>query len=220
VTTETEDGEASVYAAEKVLVAVGRRPVTDTLDVEAAGLEPDDGGFLPVDERRETDVEGIFAVGDVAGEPMLAHVASAEGIVAAEVAAGEDVTFDPRAVPAVVFTDPEIATVGLTEAEAEEAGYDPVVGEFPLRASGRALTLEETDGFVELVADGESGQVLGGRMVGPEASELVAEMGLAVEQGLTVEDVADTIHAHPSLAESVMDAAENALGQAIHTLNR
>jgi dihydrolipoamide dehydrogenase len=221
VQTETEDGETSSYRADRVLVAVGRRPVTDTLDLHNAGLEPDENGCLETDDRMRTDVDGIYAIGDVASQgPMLAHVASKQGIVAAEHVAGEPVAFDAQAVPAAVFTDPEIGTVGMTEAEAEEAGFDPVVGQFSFRASGRAMTTGETDGFVRLVADGESGFVLGGQIVGPEASELVAEVALAVEMGATLEDVADTIHTHPTLAEAVMEAAEHAQGQAIHTLNR
>ncbi|WP_049984752.1 dihydrolipoyl dehydrogenase [Halobellus rufus] len=220
VSTETEDGEESVYEGDAVLVAVGRQPVTDTLELENIGLEPDENGFLATDDRARTDVENVFAVGDVAGEPMLAHKASAEGIVAAEVAAGEPSALDQQAIPAAVFTDPEIATVGMTEAEAEETGFDPVVGEMPLRASGRALSMGESEGFVRIVADEESGIVLGGQLVGPNASELVAEVALAVEMSATLEDVAGTIHTHPTLAEAVMEAAENAQGQAIHTLNR
>jgi dihydrolipoamide dehydrogenase len=151
---------------------------------------------------------------------MLAHVGSKEGIVAAEVVAGEPVGLDYQAVPAAVFTDPEIGTVGMTEAEAEEAGFDPVVGQMPFNASGRALTTGHTEGFVRVVADEGTGFVLGGQIVGPEASELVAELALAVEMGATLEDVAATIHTHPTLAEATMEACENALGQAIHTLNR
>ncbi|MFD1686717.1 dihydrolipoyl dehydrogenase [Halobellus litoreus] len=220
VTTETEDGETSEYLGDAVLVAVGRQPVTDTLELESIGLEPDENGFLATDDRARTDVENVFAVGDVAGEPMLAHKASAEGIVAAEVAAGEPAALDQQAIPAAVFTDPEIATVGMTEAEADEAGFDPVVGEMPLRASGRALSMGESEGFVRIVADEESEIVLGGQLVGPNASELVAEVALAVEMSATLEDVAGTVHTHPTLAEAVMEAAENAQGQAIHTLNR
>ncbi|WP_144900788.1 dihydrolipoyl dehydrogenase [Halobellus captivus] len=220
VATETEDGEESEYEGEAVLVAVGRQPVTDTLEVESIGLEPDENGFLATDDRARTDIENIFAVGDVAGEPMLAHKASAEGIVAAEVAAGEPSALDQQAIPAAVFTDPEVATVGLTEREADEFGFEPVVGEMPLRASGRALSMGESEGFVRIVADEESGIVLGGQLVGPNASELVAEVALAVEMSATLEDVAGTIHTHPTLAEAVMEAAENAQGQAIHTLNR
>ncbi len=220
VTTETEDGEQSSYEADKVLVAVGRSPVTDTLDLDNAGLETDERGFIETDDRTRTAVDGIHAVGDVAGEPMLAHKGSKEGIVAAEVIAGEPAALDYQAIPAAVFTDPEIGTVGMTTAEAEEAGFTPAVGKFPFNASGRALTTGHTDGFVRIVADEETGFVLGGQIVGPEASELIAELALAIEMGATLEDVASTIHTHPTLAEAVMEAAEHAQGEAIHTLNR
>jgi len=218
--SEAVEDEGLNLQAEKVLVAVGRAPVTDTVNPEAIGLEPDDRGFLQTDEEARTDVEHVFAVGDVAGEPMLAHKGSKEGQVAAEVIAGEPAALDYQAIPAAVFTDPEIGTVGLTVEEAEDEGFDPLVGEFPFRASGRALTTGESDGFVRLVADEETGFVLGGQVVGPDASELIAEIGLAVEMGATVEDVASTVHTHPTLSEAVMEAAENALGHAIHTLNR
>jgi dihydrolipoamide dehydrogenase len=220
IQTEDEDGEQSVYDTDRVLVAVGREPVTDTVGLEAIGLEPDENGFLSTNDRCQTELDHVYAVGDMAGEPMLAHKASAEGIVAAEAIAGEDVTFDPRAIPAVVFTEPEIGTVGLTEDEAASVGHDTLVGEFPLRSNGRALTTGNAEGFVKLVADADTERVLGGQIVGPEASELIAEITLAVEQGLTLEDVAGTIHTHPTLSESVMEAAEHALGQAIHTMNR
>ena len=217
---EAAEAEAVELDTEKVLVAVGRQPVSDTLSLEDAGVETDDRGFIETDDRTRTNVEHIHAVGDVAGEPMLAHAGSYEGQVAAEVIAGEPAAVDYQAMPAVVFTDPEIATVGMTEAEAEEAGFEPLVGKFPFQASGRALTTGDTDGFVKIVADAESEFVLGGAVVGPEASELLAELGLAVEMGATLEDVGGTIHAHPTLAEATMEAAENALGRAIHTLNR
>jgi dihydrolipoamide dehydrogenase len=220
VTTETEDGETSEYAAEKVLVAVGRQPVTDTANVEAVGLEPNDQGVIETDEQARTAVEHVFAAGDVAGEPMLAHKAYREGEVAAEVIAGEPAALDHQAVPAAVFTDPEIGTVGLTEAEAEAEGFDPVVGQMPLRASGRALTLDDPDGFVRIVGDEETGFVLGAQVVGPDASETIAEVGLAVEMGARLEDVAATIHTHPTISEAVGEAAANALGKATHTLNR
>lgn len=220
VETETEDGERQTYTGEKVLVAVGREPVTDTLNLDAVGLEPTDHGFLSTDDQARTGVEHVFAVGDVAGEPMLAHKGSAEGQVAAEVIAGRPVGLDYQAIPAAVFTDPEIGSVGLTEAEAQERGFEPVVGEFPFRASGRALTTGESDGFVRIVGDAETGFVLGGHVVGPEASELIAELGLAIEMGATLEDIAATVHTHPTLSEAVMEAAEHALGHAIHTLNR
>jgi len=203
-----------------VLVAVGRQPVTDTLDLDRAGVEPDENGFLQTDTRARTEKDHIFAVGDVAGEPMLAHVASKEGVVAAEVAAGEPAALDYQAIPAAVFTDPEIGTVGMTAEEAEAEGFDPVVGEMPFNASGRALTTNHPEGFTKIVADEDTGFVLGGTVVGPEASELIAEIGLAVEMGATVEDLGSTIHTHPTLSETVMEAAENAEEQAIHTLNR
>ncbi|WP_121821163.1 dihydrolipoyl dehydrogenase [Halostella salina] len=217
---EADGGAAETFDADKVLVAVGRQPVTDTLNLEAAGIEPNDDGFIETDDRARTEQDHIFAVGDVAGEPMLAHKGSKEGEVAAEVIAGEPAALDYQAVPAAVFTDPEVGTVGLTEAEAEDAGFTPVVGQFPFRASGRALTTGEDEGFVRVVADEDSGFILGAQVVGPEASELIAEFGLAIEMGATLEDVASTVHTHPTLAEGVMEACANALGHAIHALNR
>ncbi|MDS0476976.1 dihydrolipoyl dehydrogenase [Natrinema sp. 1APR25-10V2] len=218
--TEDADGNEYETAAERILVAIGREPVSDTLDIEAAGVEPTDRGFLDTDDRMRTDRDHVLAVGDVAGEPMLAHKAVAEGLVAAEVASGGDAALNSAAIPTAVFVDPEIATVGLTEAQARDADYSPVVGEFPFNASGRALTLAETDGFVRVVAGEDTGRILGAQIVGPEASELIGELGLAVETGMTPEDVAGTVHMHPTLSEGVMEACENALGQAIHTLNR
>ncbi|TMT80316.1 dihydrolipoyl dehydrogenase [Haloterrigena sp. H1] len=218
--SEQAAGERLTLDTDHVLVAVGRQPVSDTLALEDAGVETDNRGFIETDSRARTTVDQIFAVGDVAGEPMLAHKGSAEGKVAAEVIAGEPAALDHQAIPAVVFTDPEIATVGMTETQAEDAGFETVTGQFPFRASGRALTTGDSEGFVKIVADEADGYVLGASIVGPEASELIAELGLAVELGATLEDVAATVHAHPTLAESVMEAAENALGHAIHTLNR
>ena len=217
-----EDGEETSHPADRVLVAVGREPVTDTVGLDALGLEPNEDGAIETDERTRTEREHVHAVGDVAGEPMLAHVASREGVVAAETIAGEPAAVDNRAIPGAVFTDPEVGTVGLTEAGATEAGHEPVVGQMPFRASGRALTAgpDHAEGFVRIVADGATGTVLGGQIVGPEASELIAEVALAVEMGATLEDVGATIHTHPTLAEAVMEAAENARDQAIHTLNR
>jgi dihydrolipoamide dehydrogenase len=220
VTTEDEDGETHEYTAEKVLVAVGRQPVTDTVNLDAIGLETAEDGTIETDDQARTSVENVFAVGDVAGEPMLAHKAYKEGHVASEVIAGEPAALDYQAVPAAVFTDPEIGTVGMTEADAADAGFDPVVGEMPLRASGRALTLDESEGFVRIVADAETEFVLGAQIVAPEASELIAEVGLAIEMGAQLEDVAATIHTHPTLSEAVAEAAANARGEATHTLNR
>jgi dihydrolipoamide dehydrogenase len=220
VLTEDEDGDVAEFGAEKALVAVGRTPVTDTLNLDAVGIEPGEGGFLETDDRARTAVEHVFAVGDVAGEPMLAHKGIQEGEVAAEVIAGEPAALDYQTVPAVVFTDPEVATVGLTESEAAEMGFEPVVGRMPMRASGRALTLDDGDGFVRVVVDGAGEFVLGAQIVAPEASEMIAELGLAIEMGATVEDVTATIHTHPTLAEAVMEATANAQDRAIHTLNR
>ena len=151
---------------------------------------------------------------------MLAHKGSKEGVVAAEAIAGRSAVFDVRAIPAVIFTDPEIATVGLTEAQAKEKGYDPVVGRFPFAASGRAMSLGETDGFVKLVADRGSDEILGVHMVGPEVTELVAEAALAIEMGATAGDLALTVHAHPTLPETIMEAAEAVHGAAIHIYQR
>ncbi|SEW18842.1 dihydrolipoyl dehydrogenase [Halobacterium jilantaiense] len=220
VAAEDEDGDLTEFETDKVLVAVGRQPVTDTLNLDAVDLEPNEDGRLETDHEGRTDVENVFAIGDVAPGPMLAHKASKEGEVVAEVIAGEPAAMDYQAVPAAVFTDPEVATVGLTEDEAAEQGFEPAVGKFPFNASGRALTTGESDGFVQVVADEESGFILGAQIVGPEASELIAEFGLAIEMGATLEDVASTIHTHPTLAEATMEAAEHALGHAIHTLNR
>jgi dihydrolipoamide dehydrogenase len=216
----TAEADALELTAEKVLVAVGREPVSDTVGLDAVGIDTTERGFIETDDRARTSTEHIFAIGDVAGEPMLAHKGSTEGEVAAEVIAGEPAALDYQAIPAAVFTEPEIATVGMTQEEAEEAGFTPVTGEFPFQASGRALTADETDGFVRIVADEDSEFILGGQIVGPEASELIAEIALAVELGATLEDVASTVHTHPTLAESVMEAAMNARGEAIHTLNR
>jgi dihydrolipoamide dehydrogenase len=220
VTTQTEAGETAQYDAEKVLVAVGRAPVSDSLGLEAAGIEPDENGFLTTDDRARLDVEHIFAVGDVTGEPMLAHKAMKEGEVAAEVCAGEPSALDYQAIPAAVFTDPEVGTVGMTVAEAETAGFNPLVGTFPMRASGRALTRAEPEGFVRVVADSDSEFILGAQIVGPEASELIGEFGLAIEMSARLEDVVSTIHTHPTLGEAVMESAANARQEAIHTLNR
>ncbi|GGK77447.1 dihydrolipoyl dehydrogenase [Haloarcula sebkhae] len=205
--------------ADKILVAVGRRPVTETLGIEAVGVETDAQGFIPTDSRCRTNKEHIFAVGDVAGEPMLAHKGSKEGEVAAEVIAGEPAAVDYRALPAAVFTDPEIGTVGLTEDEAANEGITPVTGEFQFQASGRALTANRTEGFVRIVAAKETERVIGAQIVGPEASELIAEIAVMIEMGAKLQDIGSTVHVHPTLSEAVMEAAQNARGKAIHRQN-
>lgn len=203
-----------------VLSTVGRRPLSDQLGLEAAGVRLDERGFIAVDERQRTNVPGIYAIGDVAGPPLLAHKASHEALAAAAAIAGEEGARRPRLIPAVVFTDPEIASVGLTESQARAQGIDVAAGKFPFAASGRALTMNQGDGFSKIVAEKGSGRVLGAHVVGADASEIIGEMGLAIELGATLEDLARTVHAHPTLPETLMEAAEAALGRAIHVLER
>ncbi len=216
----TDDGEQEhEYGADCVLVAVGRIPRTNC-GLEEAGVRTDSRGFVVTDERTETTNPDVYAVGDCASEPMLAHHASYEGRIAADVVAGREVAVDSQAVPAAVYTDPEIATVGLTPDEAREQGFDAVVGESRFGANGRAVTRNEVAGFVRVVADEDTGFVLGGQIVGPEASELVSELALAIEMGATVEDVDATIHVHPTLSEAVMEAAADCEGKAVHSIDR
>jgi dihydrolipoamide dehydrogenase len=209
-------GVDSPQLFDRVLVAVGRKPRTDGLGLEGAGVKLDEKGFVRVDRERRTTEPRILAIGDVAGEPMLAHKAAREGKVAAEIVAGEPAEFDSRAIPAVVFTDPEVAWCGLTEAQAEVEARKVEVRRFRWSASGRAHTLGRTEGLTKLIVDGETERVLGVGVVGPGAGELIAEGALAVELSLTARDVAETIHAHPTLAETLAEAAEAVLGQATH----
>jgi len=217
VTVETQEGQKT-FKVDKVLVSVGRKPNTSDLGLEAAGVTLDERGFVVVDEQLHSSNPHIYAIGDVAGQPMLAHKASHEGIVAAEVIAGLPSAADFQAIPAVIFTDPEIATVGLSEAQAKEAGYAPVVGKFPFPALGRALTTGSPEGFVRLVSDSKTQLVLGAQIVGHEVSNLISEVALAIELAATSEDLALTVHPHPTLSEGVMEAAEVVLGQAIHII--
>ncbi|HEX8243521.1 MAG TPA: dihydrolipoyl dehydrogenase [Longimicrobium sp.] len=216
--TVEHDGANRVIEAEKVLVAVGFVPNTAGLGLDAVGVRLDARGHVAVDERGMTSVEGIFAIGDVSGGPYLAHKAFREGEVVAEVIAGRYARRDWLAMPAAVFTDPEIATVGIGEAEAKRRGLEVTVGRFPFTASGRAMSLTETDGFIKIVADAE--RVIGVQVVGPEASELISEAAFALEMMASPEDVALTIHPHPTLGEGVMEAFKHALGEAVHIMNR
>ncbi|NPV09001.1 MAG: dihydrolipoyl dehydrogenase [Anaerolineae bacterium] len=210
-------GQTAHVDADAILLATGQTPVTQGLGLEEVGVETDGGGFIRVDSRLRTSVPGIYAAGDVVGGWMLAHVASHEGMVAAENALGGDREIDYLAVPNCVFTDPEIAGVGLTEAEAKAAGYSPAVARFPLSASGRALTMGEEEGLVRLVYDSETGRVLGVHMMGAHASELIGEGALAVKAGLSASDLASTMHQHPTLSECLMEAATAAVcGEGIH----
>ncbi len=212
----TSDGESQRLEFDRVLVAVGRRPNTDDLGLETTRIRVDDHGRIPVDEQNRTVEPAIYAIGDVAPGPMLAHKASREGRVAAEVIAGQPAAFDNRSIPAVVFTDPELAWTGLTEREARAQGISVTVGKFPLRALGRARTIGRTDGLVKVISDAESNTILGVGMVGPHVSELIAEGSLAIEMGATLEDLMVTIHPHPTLSEALMEAAEAAAGHAVH----
>jgi dihydrolipoamide dehydrogenase len=218
VRTEGPDGEAA-FAADAVLVAVGRVPAVDDLVADVPGLTPTEEGYLETDEQTATAVEGIHAVGDAAGDPLLAHAAIHEARVAAAVVAGETPPDPGAPVPEAVFTDPEVGVVGMSESDVREAGYDPLVGRFPFRASGRALSTGEAAGFVELVFDADSEILMGARVVGPEASELVSALSMAVSSYLTAGDVAETVAVHPTLSEAVVEAAQQALGTAVHTGN-
>jgi dihydrolipoamide dehydrogenase len=214
------EGRLQEFATDIVLVAVGRRPVTKGFGLEKTGVKLDARGFITVDERQQSNIPGIYAVGDVVGQPMLAHKASHEGEVVAEVIAGKKTINDARQIPNVVFTEPEIAEAGLTAAQAEAAGFKVKVGKFPFSASGRAMAIDETKGFVKVVTDTADARVLGIQIVGPEASDLISEASLAIEMGAFAEDIALTVHAHPTLGEAVMEAAKHALGEAIHIPNR
>jgi dihydrolipoamide dehydrogenase len=193
---------------DRVLVAVGRIPNGGKIKAESAGVEVTDRGFIPVDSQMRTNVPHIFAIGDVVGQPMLAHKASHEGKVAAEVCAGEKSAFDARVIPSVAYTDPEIAWVGVTEAEAEESGLKVGVGKFPLAASGRAIGIDRTEGFTKLIFDASSKRIIGAGITGPNAGDLISECALAIEMGAEAADIGLTIHPHPTLSESVAMAAE------------
>jgi len=214
-------GDDEIHEADRVLLAVGRRPHTADLNLESVGIEPNERGFIAVDEFLQTSAEGVFAIGDLVPGPMLAHKASAEGVrLAGHLAGTKAGVVSAETIPQAIFTDPEIASVGLSEARAKGQGIDVAVGRFPYAALGKALGMDETEGFFQVVADRESGRLLGAQIVGAEASDLIAEAGLAVHAGLTVEVLAEAVHAHPTLSEGLKEAAEHALGRSIHAVNR
>jgi len=213
-TIATPDGEVDIEA-NRVLVAVGRRPNAEDLGLEAAGVRFDKAG-ISVDAQMQTNVPGIAAVGDVTGGPLLAHVAMRGGEVAVENALGHTATLDLKTVPWCVYTDPEVASVGLTEAQAREEGYDVRVGRFPLNASGKALTYGETDGFVKVVSEARFGEVLGLHVVASHASDLIHEGGLALALEATLDELVTTVHGHPTLSEAVREAALEVHGEALH----
>ncbi len=216
VTFKDADGKTFSEKFDVVLVTIGRKPNSDGIGLEKTGVKLDQHGFIVVDAQRKTNVPSLYAIGDIAGQPLLAHKGSKEGIVAAEAIAGKKTAYDVQAMPAVIFTDPEIATVGLTDVEAKAKGYDVQVGTFPFVANGRALSVAESDGLVKMIGDRKTGRLLGVHIVGPEASNLISEAALALEMGALVEDLALTVHPHPTLPETLMEAAEATLGHAIH----
>ena len=216
VTAVLESGEE--LAAEKMLVSIGRRYNTENIGLEAVGVHTADGKIV-VDAQMQTNVPGIYAVGDVASRYLLAHVASTEGKVAAQNSLGDRVEMNYQVVPWCVFTLPEIGHVGMTEKEATDEGYEIKIGRFPYAANGKALGLGETDGFVKTVSDVDSGDILGVHIVGVQASTLIHEAAVAVRLGASAEDIAHTVHAHPTLSEMVMESAEAAYGRAIHSLH-
>lgn len=203
-----------------VLVTVGRKPRTAGLGLDKIGLKTTDRGFLEVDARLETAVPGVYAIGDVIGGPMLAHKASKEALVAVETIKNPGVKMDVRALPWAIFVDPEISSVGHTEDSARAAGWDPVTGKCPFVANGRALSMGEAEGFVKVVADRKTDRVLGAHMVGPEVSNLIAEVAAIIEMGGTVADLTRIVHAHPTLPETLLEAAESVHGKAIHFFER
>jgi dihydrolipoamide dehydrogenase len=215
--TAEKDGETLRIPADKLLVTVGRRPRTEGWGLEEMGVDME-GGFVKVDDRMQTSMSGVYAIGDLVGEPMLEHKAAAQAHVAVEVIAGQNRRFDPAAIAAVCFTEPEIVSAGLLPKEAEAAGHDPISAVFPFQANGRALSMEagDTGGFVRVVARKSDHRVVGLQAVGAHVSELSGEFAMSIEMGARLEDLGGTIHVHPTLSEAVHEAALRALGHAIH----
>ena len=221
LTVELQDGKTATIDADKILLSIGRRPNSENLGLDAAGVTVDKKGFVIADDHLRTNVPGIYAIGDLIGGMMLAHKATKEGEVVAEIIAGHKAAFDVRTIPAVVFTDPEIASTGLTEEEAKQKGRtDLKVGKFPFAALGRALSVNDTEGFVKVITDGKTGELLGMHIVGNGAGDLISEGALAIEMGAVADDLRLTIHPHPTLSEAIMEAAAASLGEAIHVINR
>jgi len=221
LTVELKDGKTAAIDADKILLSIGRRPNSENLGLEQAGVSVGKGGFVIADDQLRTNVPGIYALGDLIGGMMLAHKATKEGEVVAEVIAGHKAAFDVRTIPAVVFTDPEISSTGLTEDEAKAKGHGQLkVGKFPFAALGRALSVNDTDGFVKVIADAKTGEVLGVHIAGNGGSDMISEATLAIEMGAVADDLRLTIHPHPTLSEAMMEAAAVAMGEAIHVMNR
>ncbi|WP_419883697.1 dihydrolipoyl dehydrogenase [Peribacillus sp. B-H-3] len=216
IVTYEVKGEEKKVEADYVLVTVGRRPNTAEMGLEQLGIKVSDRGLIEIDEQCRTNIKNIYAIGDIVTGPPLAHKASYEGKIAAEAISGHASEIDYLAIPAVVFSEPELASVGYTEKEAKDAGIDAIGSKFPFAANGRALSLNSAEGFMKLVTRKEDGLVIGAQIAGAGASDMIAELGLAIEAGMTAEDIAMTIHAHPTLGEITMEAAEVALGMPIH----
>lgn len=216
VKIEDKDGKAKEKSYDYVLMSIGRKPVTEGLGLENTKVKIDDKGWIKVNKQLRTDDPDIYAIGDIVGEPMLAHKASHEGRVAVEAIAGHKVAFEPLAIPAVVFTDPEIAWAGLTEEEAKKQNLKYEAVKFPWAASGRSITLDRTDGVTKLIVDPKTERILGVGICGPGAGELIAEGVLAIEMGANLTDLKLTIHPHPTLSETIMEAAEVFFGQSSH----
>ena len=215
------DGKEQAFTVDKILVTVGRKPNSDQMNLKGIGLQIDEKGFIKVNAQRKTNLPNIFAIGDICGQPMLAHKASHEGVMVAEIISGVNRAYDAKTVPAVIFTNPEIASAGWTEEECKANGYTQLkIGKFPFGANGRAVSLMETDGFVKMIADAKTDIVLGVHIVGPEASNLISEAVLAIEMGARLQDIALSIHPHPTLGETMMEAAEATLGHAIHIIQK
>ena len=219
VTLSSQEGSKTVEC-DVVLVAVGMKPRSRDIGLEQLGVNIDPRGFVPTNDRCETNVKGVYAIGDVSGPPMLAHKATKEGEICAEVIAGKAAAKDWVTIPGIVFTDPEIATVGLTEAQAKEQGIPIKVGRFPFSVLGRAMSIGETEGFVKVLTDTKTGRVVGIHIAGPNASDLISEAALALEVVATAEDIALTVHPHPTLGEALMEAAAHSLGHSVHIANR
>ncbi len=211
------NGEA--IQTEKVLVSIGRKFNSDDIGLEKIGIKTEKGRII-VNEKLRTNVSNIYAIGDVVGGLLLAHKAQREGVVVSEIISGKDIKMDYRVVPWAIFSNPEIASVGLTDEEAKQKGIETVIGEFPFTANGKALSINMTEGEVKVVADKNTNEVIGAQIIGPEASIMIAELALAIEKHLSLRDIADTIHTHPTLPEVTMEAAKDALGEVIHALRK
>ncbi len=215
--TVSQDGAEKILEAEQALIAIGFKPNSAELGLEEIGVNLDKRGFIQIDERMATNVPGIWAIGDVSGKLLLAHVASAQGIICAENIAGvETIKLDYRMMPRATYCHPQVASFGLTEAQAREEGYEIKIGRFPFQANGKSLGLGESTGFIKIIADMKYGEILGAHLIGPEVSELLPELTLAHNMELTAEEIARNVHAHPTLSEVIMEAAHGIVGETIH----